>query len=299
MIFILAALIIAYAAVILLLPAHANITNRFNLSTLQLNLLKLTVIIPIALIWSAAFYGSVLLSTYAQTIGAAKEGMAYKKMALGLQILAIGSPLISISSNLLRFWSTKNPDALASSHILTHYLQLAVAAASFYYIYRGSHMLKRLTKQDPGPLVHIVIGSSLAVLTGIFCFITLNRAGANVMVASGASVYYLPEWLIVASIIIPYAYVWHWGAKAAAYVHFYRLKVAGLIYRNAFNLLASGIGIVVLSSILTQYFTALGATTSLPLQSLLVVVYVLLSIMATGYILIATGSKRLKKIEEV
>lgn len=296
---ILAALIIIYAAVILLLPADADVASRFGLGSLQLTLLKLTVVVPIALIWSAAFYGAVQLNNYADTVGKAKEGVAYKQIARGLQILAIGSPAISVTSNLLRYWASRNPSALTNSQIMTHYLQLAVAAAAFYFIYRGTELLKRYTKKEPNTWVYILVAVTLAVLTAIFCMITLARTGENVLVSSGQSVYYLPDWLIVASIILPYAYIWHWGAKAATFVLFYRVKVAGLIYRNALNLLASGIGVVVLSSIATQYFTALGAISRLPLQSLLVVIYLLLTLMAVGYLLIAAGSKRLQKIEEV
>ncbi len=299
MIAVLATLIITYTAVLLLLPADPSIVQRFSLSSFQLILLKLSVVIPIALIWAAAFYGSVLMSNYSAKISATKEGKAYRKIALGLQILAIGSPFISISSNLLRYWATMHPDTLASTQILTHYLQLGVAAAAFYYIYCGAELLKQLTRKNPSAWVHAVTGLALALLTGIFCLITLNRTSGSVVVSSGQAVYYLPDWLIVASIIIPYAYVWHWGAKAAMYVHFYRLKVAGLIYRNAFNMLASGIGVVMLSSIATQYFTALGVTTRMQLQPLLIVIYLLLTLMAIGYILIALGSKRLQKIEDV
>jgi len=65
-------------------------------------------------------------------------------------------------------------------------------------------------------------------------------------------------------------------------------------------LLALGITIVIISSIIIQYVTTLmNNGNDLSFGSLLLLVYGLLIVEAAGYALIAYGARRLKRIEEV
>ncbi|HSX43684.1 MAG TPA: hypothetical protein VLE69_00065, partial [Candidatus Saccharimonadales bacterium] len=67
-----------------------------------------------------------------------------------------------------------------------------------------------------------------------------------------------------------------------------------------FTRLALGLGVVVGFLMVLRYLVALTTTLdNLALKYLLLVVYLLLIFIAIGYGLIASGAKRLKKIEEV
>jgi hypothetical protein len=62
---------------------------------------------------------------------------------------------------------------------------------------------------------------------------------------------------------------------------------------------ALGIAVVVLGSVLTRVFISISTTiTNLKLTPILIIIYGLLSVIAAGYILIAIGAKKLRKIEE-
>jgi hypothetical protein len=66
------------------------------------------------------------------------------------------------------------------------------------------------------------------------------------------------------------------------------------------NLLAKGIGGVILISILIQFLTTASARLNrLNLTPLLIIVYCLLLLYGIAYGFIAVGAKRLKRIEEV
>jgi uncharacterized membrane protein len=80
----------------------------------------------------------------------------------------------------------------------------------------------------------------------------------------------------------------------------YAKKIKGLLYKRALNRLAAGIATVIGSSIFIQFINIVFAyKNNGSLGSLLVLIYLLLAVEAIGYILIASGAKNLKRIEEI
>jgi hypothetical protein len=94
--------------------------------------------------------------------------------------------------------------------------------------------------------------------------------------------------------------MWFMGLLATYEIYNYRLKVAGIVYRKSWGLLALGIGWLIVMSIGVQYLTTLNARLMhLSIYWILVIVFALLLVYSVGYILIALGARRLQKIEEV
>src|SRR5690242_12023461 len=67
--------------------------QRLELSDLQYRLISLSVLIPLVLIWFAAFYGYAKLRAYTNLIKDSPDGKYVACITTGLMVLAIGLPL--------------------------------------------------------------------------------------------------------------------------------------------------------------------------------------------------------------
>ncbi len=112
--------------------------------------------------------------------------------------------------------------------------------------------------------------------------------------------FYLPSWLIVSTIIVPYAYAWYMAFTASYNLRFYSTNVKGVVYRKSLRTLAAGINIVIINTILLQFLSAqTPRLNKLNLAPLLGLVYVLLISIGIGFAVVAIGAKKMKRIEEV
>jgi hypothetical protein len=117
---------------------------------------------------------------------------------------------------------------------------------------------------------------------------------------SHLATYYLSDWLIVLTVVIPRLVVWYWGMQALVNIGLYRRKVEGALYRDALKLLAYGLGGVFLVTILLRVLqTASDALNRLDLGGILLLLYILVFMLGIGYVLVAKGARQLQKIEEL
>jgi hypothetical protein len=110
----------------------------------------------------------------------------------------------------------------------------------------------------------------------------------------------MPVWLAVLTVIIPYLYAWFVGIMSAYEITLHAKGVKGLLYRKALMNIVTGLLAVVLSFIAVQY---LNNAWQMPAHVIftghLVVSTIFRIIGGAGYILMAIGANRLKRIEEV
>lgn len=295
-----AVLAVIYAALAIGLPPDPATLLKYNITSLHLRILSLTIVIPVTLIWFAAIYGYVRSKMYAETVKETKEGKPIQELVKGIGILAYGLPISAIASTLLRY-AGRQTDVLPLVTILINYLNIFISLAGFLFIYQGAKGLRQLVKVDRGNVERVLFIIGFIGLAISYTWITLANPARTVATEGVArAVYYLPDGLIVATIIIPYLYIWFIGMNAALYIGYYQRSVKGVLYRSALRFLALGIAAVIIASILMQYLTAMTVTLNrLNLTPLLVLVYALLVVISIGYMFIAAGSKRLQKIEEV
>jgi hypothetical protein len=113
-------------------------------------------------------------------------------------------------------------------------------------------------------------------------------------------VYHMSIWLILTTLAAPYIFMWFTGLPATYELYRYSRKVRGIVYRKSWGLLAFGIGWLIVVSIGLQYLsTVTGRLGNLSIYWLLIIIYSLLLVLCIGFILIATGTRKLRKIEEV
>lgn len=295
-------LAVIYAAVVLLTPPDSRAISKYHLSTSSVKIISLSFIVPYVAIWFTALFGYLKFKTYAETIKKAKDGTAMSKVADGLLLLALYMPISAIVNSAGLMISRSHPNFLPSATIISNYANLALALAAFYIIYRGSECFLPLLKKYNGKLPdENVMVWLFVVFSTIYAYFTLNNPARQFPTATTArAAYYLPDWLLFISIVIPSIVMWYLGFKAVLYIRAYSKNIPGATYRHALGYLSSGILVTLLSIISLRLLTSMTAWfDNQALKVILLILYLLLILIASGYVLIAKGAKKLQRIEEV
>ncbi|HSW37112.1 MAG TPA: hypothetical protein VLG37_01945 [Candidatus Saccharimonadales bacterium] len=292
-------LAILYVILTLLLPSSHATRQTYHLSSLQYHVLLLLVILPVLLIWFAAFYGYAKLQEYAHLIQDTTEGPDYQRIASGVKWLAWGIPIPSFVSLVLNAITDSHPGFRSPSIIVSIYLNLLIPLVAFTLISTGTRGLLdkarirlRANEIKLTILAFVVIGVGFCYL--IFQHLDLRYAN------SARNPYYLPLWLVITTITIPYLYTWMIGLLSCYEMHLIAKQTKGVLYQKAIRRLSVGLVSIIGTSIALQYLRSLMPRSGyLALGVALIMTYLVLVLAAIGYALIAYGAKKLKKIEEV
>jgi hypothetical protein len=286
-----------YIASALLIPPDPKTAAKYNLSGLHIRLLVLAVVIPVILIWVAAFYGYIRLKYYSVVIKKSREGTALGYIAQGLGWLAFGLPALSIISSTLNYISRTHSRLAPTSTIVQNYLNLGLYLIAFIAISKGAYRLIEYVKKKPDNTEQNTWVIMHIVLAVVYTYLVINRP----LYSEGQkSIYYLPNWLILSTLVIPYLFLWYSGLRSAYRIQFFSKTVKGSLYRKAISNLASGLSFIIISTVVLQFFSTLSARVDrLSLLPLIILIYILLIVIAIGYLLVARSAQKLKLLEEV
>lgn len=283
-----------YLILAITLPPNTPTAQQYNLSASEYHILMILVSLPLLVAWYSAFYGYGRLSEYVSLVHRSPTGKPLTHITAGLKVLAWGLPITSILSNLLGGIVHGHPRFAPTAFILIHYASLLVALLAFTLISRGSRGLSDTIKLRPSLYSTRWIMLLFTALGVTYSYVLIRAAETK------SNAFYLPMWLILLTIVIPYLYAWFMGLFAAYEIFLYSKHSKGLLYRRSLGLLGSGIGITIITSVIFQSLQS--DTTRLrriSLSWLFVAVYLLLLLYATGFLMISRGANRLKRIEEV
>ena len=287
-------LIILYAAGTLLIPTPAKTLERYHLTSLHLKIVDVTIIVLYAIIWFCAIYGFYNFHHYFQLIKKTKDGKAYAKLSIGIGYLAFWFPISGVFNTYTNYLVQRHADLAGSIAIMQNYLSLLIPLIGFVFISIGARQLIDIVKQRPS-LSGINVLVILLVFIGVIYVYLVSNTHNRLN-----STYHLSIFYVLITIAAPYIYMWFIGLLAFYEIFLYRAKSPGILYRQSWRLLASGIGSLIIISVLIQYLTTISERlTRLDLSGTLILVYLLLVLLAAAYVLIALGARSLKKIEEV
>jgi predicted membrane protein len=287
------ALILAYVATIFFIPADPHALEKYHLTAAKAQLISVSVALPVIGIWLVAFYGLSRIQRYAQAVKNSTEGPPFHTLVAGLLISVVGLPLSSIVGALLSRLAVVHPELMPSTVIMRNYFNLLLALVAFYLVGNGAEALTRLVRGRRPQLGHQGWVIAFITCASLFAWlITTQQAGSNV--------YYLPDWLVIMTLVIPYTYIWYRGAAAAYCMYFYQKNIQGSLYRRALSSLSAGIAVVIGASMFLQFLTTFSERISrLNLTPILMLIYLIVVLWAIGYGFIARGAKRLHTMEEV
>lgn len=290
-----------YLLLTFLIPPDPAGLAKYNITELQSRLLSMSFVLPIVGIWFAAFYGFVNFKKYALSIKSSSDGKALERLVNGIGVMAVTMPLQSLISSSLNFIGRNNREFIPMFTIATNYISVAIVVTGFTLIMLGSKDLSKTVKTKTGLVSRFIEVGFLLVFGGLYAYLSLiNPVRTIPNPHTGRATYFLPDLLIFATIIVPYLYVWFSGFEAVINISAYQKNVAGIVYKKALKFLTLGIGSVIFSSVFLQFFVALSAgLADWGLAQLLSLIYVLLVVIAIGYVFIALGAKKLNRIEEL
>jgi hypothetical protein len=290
-------LLLIYVGLTFGLPIDPATLTQYNITEAKLRVVNVSFVIPLILIFLTALYGFINLRKYAQAIAETKEGKAFYYLSLGLMLMTFSLPINSIVGQIAQYISSNHPDLLPTTTIIRNYTTLIFSLMTFLLVLIGSTALVKTLVRKGIPTVSTSLTIGLISLSAIYAWLITSRP-LNQGIEEKA--YFLPSWLLVLTIVIPYLIAWRAGLITTYYLYSFHKNVKGVIYKSAFKDLARGIGTVVLVSILIQLITTSSAQLSrLKLTPILLIIYLLLLLYAVGFGMVARGSKKLKKLEEI
>ncbi|MDB5184214.1 MAG: hypothetical protein JWN38_22 [Candidatus Saccharibacteria bacterium] len=277
-----------------LLPRPDPVTlQRYDVSELGLRLIYLTILVLVAGIWYAGFYGYAKLRNYSRLIADSKDGKQVAKITKGVFLLVLWLPASFVSSAILNFLAARHSGLQTATVIINHYISLLFPLAGFIFISLGTRGLSELVRQRPSYRATNIMAVVLVYIGLIDYHLIASTPGR-------AQIYHMSIWLITTTLVAPYICMWFTGMLATYEIYLYRLKVKGIVYRQSWNLLTLGLGWLILVSISFQYLTTVTTRlTDLSIYWLLAIIYSLLLVLSVGFVLVALGARKLQKIEEV
>jgi magnesium-transporting ATPase (P-type) len=294
----LAALLTTCYPFLALLPEPpAKVLKQYGLTHSSYYLVIFPIVVLLVLIFLAGFYGSLTIKKYSSAIRDSHDGRAMNLISNGLLVLALSLPVTSVVATISGLIERNHLSMMPALTIFNNYLGLVFMGLSFMLITIGAEWLYEIVRAKISPWPQKVWVLAFIIFSTLYTYFIVFQATQP---GAAQKIYYLPHWLLLISIVIPYLYIWYRGANAGYCIYEYRQNVPGKLYKSALNLLAGGIGLVIISSIASRTITTLSTKlTSLHLTPLLIIIYALLALMGGGFLLIALGARRLIKIEEV
>ena len=295
-------LVLIYLATIFILKPNSATLTHYNISPNQLRMLSLAIIIPSVIIWFAAFYGWVNISKYAGKIKNSHDGKGFSYLAAGSIVLGVSMPIVGLISRLLTYLAEQQIITQALATIINTHITVLYTLVGFTLLFMGARHLLATIKKAQVPKSHTIGVAVVLVLISVpYIIATLvNPSRAVPTGPAMTATYYMSDPWILATIVLPYILVWIFGFYAALYLHAYYQNVRGKLYRKSLMKLTVGFFVVILSTIFLQFLTAASSMIyGWSVGAVMLIVYMLIFIIAVGYVYVALGAKGLVKLEEV
>ena len=258
-----------------------------------MRLISTSVAVPVVAIWFLGLYGYQRLSKYASYVADSPEGRHVMQLTRGICIITVGLPITSTLGAVCNLLAQHHHNLLAPTTVVNNFVALILSLAGFWYVSKAGRGLSERVKQRPKQVgVHLL--ALVLIIVGVTYGYLVAAARNDIY-----HIFHMPLVLVMITLVIPYIFSWYLGLLAANDLHTYTLKVKGAVFRRGWNMLAFGVIWLIVFSVVLQYLSSVSVKLSnIPLGWILALVYGILAIRVVGYLLVASGAKRLTKIEE-
>ncbi len=273
---------------------------KYSLTSTQFTWIVLSFSLPYVVIWFIALVGYLRFRSYTEVIKNSKDGSAFSTISKGLLLLSLWLPVAAALSAVATRLYTDHPSYTPTMVILVNYLNIAMLLPAFLIINRGARKLLSTVK----PTANAISQRSALLFicfSALYVMITLEDRARHAPTHSvSLASYYLPDWLIIITIVIPRLVMWFLGVQAVENIYLYGKKTKGKIYKLALKNVAVGIGVVIIATITLRCIQSLSSPIGeLSLSLVLLLYYILITALGIGYVLIYKGTKQLQKIEDL
>lgn len=275
------------------LPVDPQALEQMHTTATTYRLAVAALLIPYVLIWYAAFYAYAKLQEYSRLIKKTKDGAAFHTIAIGMGTLAFALIVPTIVLLILNSIAGQHPSFKPVAVVVGNYLTLFSALAAFLLLFNGARQLLRTVRNGVLRLDIRWHAPWFLLLAIVFSHLAIENYYQH-------NPYHVNKWVLITTFIVPYIYTWMIGLLCAYELHWYSRTVKGILYQRAIKRFAQGIAVAVAGSVIIQFvnITILQRVNS-SLTGVLLLDYIMLAIVAGGLLLMALGTKKLKRIEEL
>lgn len=297
-----ALLVSLYLTINFATPTNPVVLERYKMDAFEYQVMRAALVVPLIAVWFAALYGFSKLHAYAKAIQGSPDGKGFLWIASGLGVLAFGLPISSILGVMLSRSVAAGMIEQPVSTIISTHVSVGYQLVAFVLIAYGSRTLLRVLRKVKIPRKSIAIGAALLAVISVFYTISaLNNPSRYTPVPPAeTATYYMNDFLIFTTIIVPYIIAWTSGFFAFIAMRVYQQNVEGVLYQKALAKLNYGLIAIIGISILLQFLTAAVATLfAWQLGSLVVLLQLLVFAIGAGFVLVTIGAKGLTRLEEI
>lgn len=270
--------------------------NSFGLSREQIFFLKGTIALPYIATWFFAAYGLSTLELY--LAAAKKEDVTMlallRSFRNGLLWIVTGTIFVALIGGIKSYFAAITA-LLPVFTIVTNYLYVFPPLIGFLIIYKGVVRLESSEHKQNSNLFNTII---VLIISAFYIFlISTNPTRQFSADPAIPATYFLPDSLILLTIIIPITLTWWLGFSAAFTMSDLIPYLARAELFKGITRILYGIWSIIFASIIIQGLLSLGGTRlyEIGLGILLLVIYVFIFLQGLGYFLIALGSNSLRR----
>lgn len=288
------ALVAVYLYTTLNIAASDPIIKNYHATLHRAQLLSLSVALPFIIIWAIAMFGAIRLRSYAAAIRKSKDGRAFYVLSRGIIALWLFLPINAVVSGLVKIYLRHYPHMAADGQRVSTYVSIVILLVAFYLLAEGATRLASLTKNRPPNWLMQLAMALFIAFVAIYSFFVFHDTSHQ-----DVAFRHFPDTVLLATVVIPRLIMWFWGFQAVWNIVLYARNVKGEIYKHSLNIMATGLAVVTLSLISAGYLSTMSSLSKVNLTAILEIVYLLLAVMALGYIFIARGAQSLSRIENI
>jgi hypothetical protein len=277
-----------YVVLTFITPQTVTSREQFHISDSALFWIRISIIAPYFLMWFLAFYSMRVLKLIGQKKGEfAVLGTWFSRGFLLLLIGTIATTVFGAIRSFLIPWSLALIPAFT---IVINYAHALVPLSAFLLMYSGIRKLEQPGAHTSSKSDGVMIQSVLTALVIGFAHVSLVFTNPNRQIAVSAdslASYYIPDFLIILTLVLPILVGWAMGIAVALKLN-KKFLALDLPHASTF---VNGIFLVVFSSMILQALLSFGTDRlyQFGLGIILLLVYILVFVQTAGYVLTAHG----------
>ncbi len=284
-----------YCGISLLTPQDPAVADKYHLSTLTLNLLIVSVSLPYLVCWLFGVFGWLYMRAFTQKQPRSNERGGFAKITYGLLAL-VASLIVPTLTRAVYMYISHNSTS-AGWNIFSNYMGIFFPLLGFSLMFLGStQIVSQITPRVSRIAKFTTVFFPVALFSVFYLFmIFTNPARQFPINPSVQPTYFLPDGMIIGTVILPVIVTWFLGLLLVLNLEHYS-HYSKTINRGGLANFYNGVIIIVAITMLTQVLASLGDSrfANLSLGTLLAIIYVFLGLLTFGYGLIAHGAKKLQ-----
>lgn len=284
-------------------PIDADSAAAFGLSTIQLRLVQVTIILPIVGSWIIGVIGYNQLLRFGNTTPFADQQTAFKRIAVGIMLLVSSSILPAFLNIIRNRLENTVSDIGVITTIISNYMDVFLPLVGLALIFVAIKSLAQSVNAPKLSFGKLTVAGVLVIALSVLnvWLVFTNDARQVATTVGGQATYYVSDSIIILTLLIPTIITWCIGIIGVMYSFHYQRFAVGIVFKTAIARFTWGLIFVLVATIMLQLLQSLGGTRLLAIgtEGILGIIYLFIILQTVGYLCIALGSKKFTVVEKI